>query len=283
MRRAVACVLVLLGGMIAGCSLDQDKPKGAGVMNDSLVRQDVLAIQDQRIFFGHQSVGDNIVQGMRDILQDNPDVAISIIPYTDSTSIPKYFFAETHIGENTRPDLKCSDFTRKVEVNFGGRLDVALMKLCFVDITKDTDVDGVFSEYIQMMDSLKSRHPSVIFVHVTVPLMAKTGCLKKMYRAIRGRPDNYVLENIKRTGFNRKLQEYYSGDPIFDLAAVESTHPDGRREDFEEGGAKYSNLLKEYTTDDGHLNRYASRLAARELIRVIAAAVRGKHAPGTPP
>ncbi len=60
---------------------------------------------------------------------------------------------------------------------------------------------------------------------------------------------------------------------IFDLSKVESTYLDGSRESFEKDDGTYYALSPDYTYDGGHLNELGRKLAAKELIRVLAVSV----------
>lgn len=82
------------------------------------------------------------------------------------------------------------------------------------------------------------------------------------------------VSNLKRSAYNEKLRAAYAGEPIFDLAAAESTRPDGSREIFRYQGQEGYALFPAYTTDGGHLSPLGKRVAARALIRVLAEAVK---------
>jgi len=42
-------------------------------------------------------------------------------------------------------------------------------------------------------------------------------------------------------------------EPLFDLAAIESTAPDGTRASFMKDGKTYYQMVSDYTHDGGHL------------------------------
>ena len=93
-----------------------------------------------------------------------------------------------------------------------------------------------------------------------------------------GRRNRTKLANVSRNEFNRRLAEKYSADPIYDLAGVMSTYPDGKRESFELGGATYYSLVPAYTDDGGHLDTVGRSYAAAAMVHSIAVAVRARHA-----
>ncbi|MEI2787926.1 MAG: hypothetical protein V9E93_03485 [Steroidobacteraceae bacterium] len=140
------------------------------------------------------------------------------------------------VGENGKPDSKCEDFRRILDDKLSGQIDVALFKFCYIDFSDTSDVDAVFATYARTMDDLKQRHPQITFIHVTAPLRTVDRGLGVWAREMLGRRNRTKLANVSRNEFNRRLVEKYSTDPIFDLARVMSTLPDGRRESFEIDG-----------------------------------------------
>jgi hypothetical protein len=127
------------------------------------------------------------------------------------------------------------------------------------------------------MDDLKARYPDVIFIHVTAPLRSVDRGPGVWVREMLGRPNRVKLANVSRNEFNRRLKERYAGDPIFDLAEVMSTYPNGRRESFKMDDSTYFSLVPMYTDDGGHLNGVGRTYAAAAFIRSIAEALRAKQ------
>jgi hypothetical protein len=65
-------------------------------------------------------------------------------------------------------------------------------------------------------------------------------------------------------------KEYTGKEPIFDLAALESTNPDGTRLSFTQNGKTAYALVPTYTTDGGHLNEQGRKLVAEQLLIFLA-------------
>jgi lysophospholipase L1-like esterase len=157
-------------------------------------------------------------------------------------------------------------------------VDVALLKFCYVDIEPGTDVKALFAAYRRTLAELHESHPATVFVHVTLPLNGepKTGWRagwKALARRLLGRPPAGMAENARREEYNRMVREAYGGrEPLFDLARIESTAPDGTPVRERWRGLAAPALAPEYTEDGGHLNADGRRRAARELIAVLAAA-----------
>ncbi len=88
-----------------------------------------------------------------------------------------------------------------------------------------------------------------------------------------GRSPYGTVENVRRDEYNRLLRATYAGrEPIFDLARIESTAPDGRLVTVTWDGITVPAMAPEYTVDGGHLNALGRQRAAREFIAVLAQA-----------
>jgi len=145
------------------------------------------------------------------------------------------------------------------------------MKLCYVDFRADTDARQIFERYRAAIDGLRARNPGTTFVHVTAPLTTVQAGPKAMAKRLLGRAPGGVEENARREEFNALLRTTYGGrEPIFDLAALESTLADGTRQTVEWKGKAVPVLAGAYTDDGGHLNEAGRLRAARELARVLA-------------
>jgi lysophospholipase L1-like esterase len=82
--------------------------------------------------------------------------------------------------------------------------------------------------------------------------------------------------NAKRNRYNTLLRQAYAGrEPLFDIAALESTHADGRRSFVAEKADTGYTLAEELTTDGGHLNERGQRVAAEGLLAVLARVAQG--------
>jgi len=150
-------------------------------------------------------------------------------------------------------------------------LDIALVKFCFVDINKDTDVRNLFARYRATIDGLKARNPGTTFVHVTAPLTVVQGGLKSGLMQLFGQASYGILENMRREEYNALLRQAYQGrEPIFDLARIESTAQNGTAISVEWKGSVVPVLNSAYTSDGGHLNDVGKLRAASELISVLA-------------
>jgi len=223
-----------------------------------------------KIFFGHQSVGDNIVQGIRDLMMEDSRLQLNIVSTGDPAQATGPGLVETHLGQNTFPRTKNAAFRHTVENGWGGQDGaVVMMKYCYVDIGPETNVAAMFQEYTDLINNLQHKYPALQIVHVTVPLTTVEAAGKAWLKQVLGRSSAREA-NRKRNQFNRWLGERYPGTHIFDLAEIESTRDDGSREFFTENGNRIYTLVPAYTTDGGHLNEAGRRTAARGLLLTLA-------------
>lgn len=121
------------------------------------------------------------------------------------------------------------------------------------------------------MNELKSRYPKTVFVNITVPLTTPptgfTASAKRAVKQLFGKHFIRLEDNIKREEFNEKLRNECRGrEPLFDLARVESTFPDGTRASLTKEGKTYYSLVPDYTNDGGHLNESGRKLVAEHLL-----------------
>ncbi len=274
-RATLSTLVLLLTAFLAACAGGESVPPRS---IDDALKADFERAASARVYFGHQSVGGNIMDGLAD-LQRQIGKPMLQVGELDSLSVSpgRGVLLHTKVGENGKPDSKCEDFRRILDEQLSGQIDVALFKFCYIDFSDTSDVGAVFATYARTMDDLKQRHPEITFIHVTAPLRTVDRGLGVWVREMLGRPNRTKLANVNRNEFNRRLVEKYSADPIYDLAGVMSTFPDGRRESFEIDGKTYYSLVPAYTDDGGHLNTVGRSYAAAEFIRAIAAAL--NHSP----
>lgn len=224
-----------------------------------------------RIFFGHQSVGYNIVEGIAGILSQNPNIPIVIKETRDAKAFGSPLFAHAPVGKNENPQSKSEDFSEIIISGVGEKADIAFFKFCYVDVHRRTDIDRLLENYKKTMVDLKQKYPQLTLVHVTVPLTTVQTGPKAVIKRVLGRPLGGYEDNMKRYEFNRRLKsEVVDKDPLFDLAEIESTLPDGKRSTFKVGDKVYYQLAPQYSDDGGHLNTLGKRIAADRLLVFLA-------------
>ncbi|MBI3212926.1 MAG: hypothetical protein HYZ38_03830 [Mycobacterium sp.] len=233
-------------------------------------REQLFAVQRTRVFFGHQSVGENILDGVSAVYQRS---GITAPPIEENATTPGPeggFISHAFIGENGNPLLKIQDFADTLRGGLAERIDVALMKFCFIDINSRTDVDALFAAYRDTISALERDYPGVTFVHVTMPLTTDSS-IKNRIKIMLGGDDSYGQgENVARERYNELLRAEYGDRHLFDLAAVESTAPSGERTQLRYRDQPYYALQPGYASDMGHLNAAGSEIAATAFLQAIA-------------
>ncbi len=232
--------------------------------------QELANLETKKIFFGHQSVGDNIMAGVRDLMLRDPQLKLKIVNSPNPEAVSGAALIEYHVGRNGAPESKNDEFAAIVTKGLGTQGGIAMLKYCFADIDGSTDVQKMFQGYRSVIDALRGQYPLLRIVHTTVPLTTVEPAPIAWLKSVLGKK-TYRDANRKRQEFNQLLRNTYANrEPIFDLAEVESTRPDGSRSYFIDGGKKVETLVPEYTSDSGHLNEIGRRAAAECLIRVLA-------------
>lgn len=239
-------------------------------------RWDNLA--QKKIFFGHQSVGYNIITGIEQVLKEYPNIKLKIVKTTNADDINEPVFAHDWIGSNMDPESKTRAFAEVMQGGVGGKADIAFMKMCYVDVTANTNVQEVFQDYKQKMANMANQFPDKEFIHLTVPLTAKPKGMKavkqtgkNVIKKVIGKPVFDYKDNINRNKFNEMLKAEYAGKaPFFDLALLEAAGPDGEPSVFIKDGEQIMTLANEYTDDGGHLNAEGSRRIAEQLLIFLA-------------
>lgn len=245
-------------------------------------RAQLSRVARRSVFFGHQSVGMNVLDGVKDLAREN-GVALVVADAPVAASIPIGTLGHAWVGENHKPETKLEGFARAIDAMPGAGVDIALVKFCYVDFSAQTDSRALLLRYQAVIAQLKRRHPRTTFVHVTAPISTVQGGLKGFAKQMLGKAPYGAIENVRRDEYNVLLREAYQGkEPLFDLASVESTAPDGSVETVTWNGQTAPILQSAYTDDGGHLNAEGRRRAARVLISVLASVPEPRSAAAAP-
>ncbi len=237
--------------------------------------RDLERVARTRIFFGHQSVGANVLDGVPAVFAAH---AMEPPPTVESrTGPPGPGGAIVHalIGENEKPLVKIADFDSIMRGGMAEQVDVAMMKLCYIDIRADTDVEELFTAYQDTLTALQQDYPDVSFVAVTVPLTTEPSLRTRIRGLITGSDRFGPAENARRERLNTMVRRAFADACRFDLAAAESTAPDGLRVRGSVEGDDYFSLHDGYASDLGHLTPEGSRQVAAAWLRSVALATSG--------
>lgn len=273
MLTAAACGVLGLAvvlGVGAWAFAPVSGPGATSISAPAPERRHLAEVANLRVLFGHQSVGANVFDGVQSLYRSSEVPAPATPTARGSALDGERYLAHALVGVNGDPLGKLDAFARLVDGPAGNRLQVAVVELCFTDITASTDVNAVFAAYESTMSALEERHPGIRFVYATVPLSTDRGW-KANLKAFLGIDDHMgPADNAARQRYNELVRERYGASGrLFDIAAVEATMDAGptvRQRD----GQRYYVLNPRFAVDNGHLNVLGSRAAAAEFLRVLA-------------
>jgi hypothetical protein len=271
--RIALCGAISSAGSISCRGEAATPPNGKELIMNTETTSAIKAIAGVRIFWGHQSVGGNVLEGLKGLLTESqtawPIVEMGSAPLPNGPAL-----LHQRIGENGNPKGKMDAFARSIRELAEPKPKLAFMKLCYVDVNRDTDVDKLIEYYSKIVTQLKSEHPSVVFAHATVPLAPEASGIKDRLKHWVGVELKKERDNLRRVRYNALLRKTFPDDPLFDLERIESTRQDGTRVQFQLDGQTAYALAKEYSGDgSGHLNVFGKKLAAMGLVGFLAAAV----------
>ena len=260
-KAASEVALFLVMGMLLGCT-----DKEANSVNSIEPRVGWANLSTQRVLFAHQSVGSNILEGVRD-LAEHDGVELPVVNWAGGAlggGINHF-----RVGSNGDPQSKIDAFRVALASVDGRPADVALLKFCYVDFGAGTDAKKLASMYINAYRELALAYPETKFVAVTAPLtVIQTGPKAWVKRAI-GVPVGQSVENAKRTEFNNLLRATFGPTQrLFDLAAIESS-ANGRPDETGGAAGRPEALAPRLTDDGGHLNRDGQQLVASEMLAFL--------------
>lgn len=229
-------------------------PTPSPTTHDETVSEYVRATASQRTFFAHQSVGHDILRGLNHLSRTNGWGNPVYVDLDKDEVVPDGpgggLIARVKIGTDRDPLGKITEFDRRLREGLGGRVDIATLVFSSVDVETGTDVRAVFDTYHSVLAGLQRDFPEVAFIPATVPLTTDD-----------------VGGNTARTKFNKLVRkEYAEAGRLWDIAAIESTDPDGKRV----GGKKHEALFPGYAVKTANLNETGSQAVAEGLLRVIA-------------
>lgn len=209
---------------------------------DKLEKETLDKARHLDVLFGHQSVGGNVLEGLAALAEEDGE-RWGIERAEDPDA--EWFGAndglgDFAVGENEDPMRKIADFRERLMGGIGGAVDVAMFKLCFVDLPEEgSQPKKVFEAARKAVEEAEKKYPKLTIVWWTCPLETGGNRARNEYnRLIR----SHCKENLK---------------PLFDIADIES---DGK------GDA----MREEYTDDGGHLDEDGRARAARAFWWLLA-------------
>ena len=227
------------------------------------------ALAQKKIYFGHQSVGQNIIEGLEKVLQSSPTIRLNIRETANPRDFEAPVFAHSRIGKNRDPKGKIDHFRQLMEGGIGQTADVVFFKLCYVDVDQASEIESLIDHYDKILSDLKEKFPNLVIIPVTVPLTNATPGVKAKIKRLLGRGPALKADNIKRNTINDRMRKKY-GAAIWDLADAEATTSEGTKVAYQDKRGTFSLLNRLYTSDGGHLNMTGSQVVAINLLLRLA-------------
>ena len=227
-------------------------------------------LAQKKIFFGHQSVGRNILEGLEKVLKSVPEIRLEIKETSDLRDFRGPVFAHARIGQNRDPQGKIEHFRRILESGVGQAADVAFFKFCYVDMDRSTRIEDLIEPFDKALEEWTGKYPNLVILPVTSPLTNAAPGVKAKIKRILGMGPALKPDNIKRNLFNDHIRTKYGAD-IWDLADAEASTAEGSRVSFQDAGETRFLLNRAYTMDGGHLNEVGSQVIAIDLLLRLAA------------
>lgn len=220
---------------------------------------------NRRVFFGHQSVGSNILDGIRHVSPGTKILEHSV----QGEDRDNFGFFHAHIGQNGNPTSKFDEFAAILRAS-SADYNIAMMKLCYVDISQSTNIQHLFRNYASVTDELQRANPRLQIVHLTVPLRSTRLGIRSRAKLLLRRSLGPIEDNIQRGAYNSLIRsEYGASRYFFDVARLEATRPGGGASFIKYRGQQVRTLYSGYSNDGGHLNAKGKHMIARELVGLI--------------
>ncbi|WP_456445180.1 hypothetical protein [Thiolapillus sp.] len=277
----MSCIKTWIAGLLPGlmlvgllaCSEEKSPVKQSAPPLPHVTEAQLDALSGKTFYFAHQSVGYNIVDGLSRVLArlGRPGL-FSIRELQPGQPVPQTGVLHATVGKNGDPKSKLMEFQHYLDEELGDtRPDMAMLKFCYVDIDKGTDVSALAREYEQSLAEVGRKHPETLVIYSTVPLRVFNDSWKAGIKRLLGMDVWGDEANIKRNAYNALIRKKYAHTGrLADVAAWESTYPDGKPHSFSLSGKEYAELIPEYTDDGKHLNAYGQQVVAGRLLELLA-------------
>ena len=254
-----------------GCS---DVPERAELISSD-PKSDLQTLSAARVYFGHQSVGNDVLKGLEE-LATAEGVRLRIVEAPSGVEDDLPGIVHARVGRNREPQTKCDAFGQFLTRQVDRKWDAAVLKFCYADLGDggESDPARLIESYKRTVASIRTARPDLVIVHATAPLLSdglgKRDAIKKWL----GLGTSNDSGNLIRNQFNDLIRKEYGHEEMFDVARMESTRPDGTRTGFKKDGRFIFSMAPEFTYDEGHLTPTGRRWVAREFARSLASALR---------
>jgi hypothetical protein len=229
-------------------------------------------VGERTIYFGHQSVGAGVSAGVESLAKDYR-LPLRVVNTREPESIVGPAFVHFQVGQHRDYASKNAAMLRLLESEKRARNPLVLLKYCHGDIASADDCAGLFAAYRDAVDTIQFEHPDVTLVHSTIPLTLVDGGLKARTSDYLGRTRDRQPA-MARHHYNELIRaEFGSSEPVFDIAGIQATRPDGSRAGFTAAGTTIETLAPDNTDDAGELTMQCRAAAAAALLDLLSGVI----------
>ncbi len=227
------------------------------------------AIARRTVYFGHQSVGSSVCAGVEELTRDYA-LPLRLVQTREPEIVTGPAFVHFLAGQHRDYASKNAAVLRLLESESRARNPVVLLKYCYGDITYPGEYNLLFDAYRDTVEAIQFEHPDVTLVHATIPLTIVENGFKARTKVYLGRTSRRDAA-IARHRYNELVRaEFGVAEPLFDVAKIQATQPDGTVAGFTVAGSMIQTLASGNTADGTGLNAQCSRVAAETLLDVVA-------------
>lgn len=244
-------------------------PDAAGSQPDPVLDQALALLSRRTVLFGHQSVGENLLDGLR-LHARARGVALRVVE-AGAGGLERGALSHAFLASNGEPLAKLAAFEALLRKPGP---DVAALKLCWADFGPGTDPAPILAAHQATFERLRGRFPGTAFLHLTTPLTTVESGLRALAKRLLGRAPWGEQENARREAFNELLRQRTPARELFDLARLEAEDPRGGVAMHPCGGRPVLALAAANTEDGGHLGMAAAARIGRAFAIALASAVR---------
>jgi len=162
MRHAALLGACLLGIFAAACT---QKTPTENTVTPTVSTAELNAVAGKRILFAHQSVGNDIVEGVK-LLVAGSGASLEVVE-TRQPADGRTGLFHFKAGTNGDPLGKLRDFEKTVNESAARGFDIAMVKFCYIDFDANTDGAALARSYIDTLERLQSNFPQTRFVAIT--------------------------------------------------------------------------------------------------------------------
>lgn len=224
------------------------------------------SVAARRVYFAHQSVGNEIVRGIETLVEGQP-APVRVIQTNDPSLLVRGpAFVHFRAGRNGDPESKNAALIKALDARPARDGGIVALKYCYSDVESPLSAAEIFARYEKTVETIRARHPDLTVVHFTMPLTAVESAFKASLKEKLGKSTQRSLAR-KRQDYNELLRAAYRNrEPVFDIAGLEARTAGGTLSGFVAEGKTIETMSPEYTYDGGHLNPHGQRYVARHFL-----------------